>query len=412
MRVTKISGGNPKTMRRLNRCLVVETIRQNGSFSRSDIADATNLSRTAITNLVNELLKEGTIRENATINAGRGRGKVMLEIDKAAGVSIGLELADERIEGVLVNLKGEVIRSYKIECVGDHVTEEIINLLVQSIENLVNCFDGRRENTKGIGIAIQGLVDPQKGISFSVPFLENWKDVQLKRILEEKLNIPVLMDCRIFAATLAEMWYGAGREVSDFLYVSIGTGVALGIVSGGKILRGTVNSAGQFGHMTVVNGGRRCFCGNYGCLETVSSTKALRERAVDALKSGVESSMKESDHITFGEIVKAAKNGDKLAVTLLEETGEYLGVGIADLVNLFNPALIVIGGEIVQAGDIVLDSIKRSARAKSVGTCFQSTKIRFSTLHQESAPSLGAATMILHKHFEIPEIMVPEVKWK
>lgn len=409
MRVTTISGGNPVAMRSLNRALVIETIRRNGPLSRSDIANVTNLSRTAMTNLINQLLEEGTLWEKGVTTAGRGRGKALLELNKGSGSAIGLEFADGKIDGVLVNLKGDVISSYKTECSGNSTTEETIDILVKSIERLIDDSTMGRESIKGIGIGIQGLVDHKEGVSFSVPFFENWKDVQLKKILEDRIHIPVIIDCRIFAATQAEIWYGAGREIKDFLYVGIGTGVALGIVSDGKVLRGVSNSAGQFGHTIVADAGKRCFCGNYGCLETVVSTRAVRERAIEALSSGVESSMREVNNVTFKEIVKAANAGDKLAITLLEETGEYLGIGIANLINLLNPGLIVIGGEIIQGGSIILDSIKRSSRPKSVNVCFRSANVRFSALDQESAP-LGAAAIVLHKYFEVPEIVVHRVK--
>ena len=203
---------------------------------------------------------------------------------------------------------------------------------------------------------------------------------------------------------LAEHWSGVARGIDNFIFVNVGVGIGCAIFIHGKLYRGVGGIAGEFGHITIDETGPRCNCGNYGCLETLASGPAISSRARQAIEEGVVSLIEKLAEgnlkdITTETVVEATKRGDKLAFNIMEKTGEYLGIGIADMINIFNPELIVIGAGVSQAGDILLKPLKRTVKARALQLSSSMVDIKVSQLG-DSAGALGAAIMVLKDIFE------------
>ena len=226
----------------------------------------------------------------------------------------------------------------------------------------------------------------------------------VKSLLEREFGVDVSIDDSSRAMALAEHWCGVAQGVDNFIFINVGVGVGSGIFTHGKIYRGIGGIAGEFGHMTIKEKGPRCNCGNYGCLETLASGPAIVRRARQALEEGVVSEIErlcrgDFNCITPQMVVEAARGGDKLAFNLMEKTGEYLGIGIANLINIFNPELIVIGAGVSRAGDLLLNSLRRTVKARTLQQSFRMVQIKTSTLN-EFGGAIGGAILILKSIFE------------
>jgi len=204
--------------------------------------------------------------------------------------------------------------------------------------------------------------------------------------------------------TLGESWFGLGKEIESFLYLDVEEGVGLGIFLNGSLYSGIGGSGGELGHTIIDRHGPLCSCGNHGCLDAVASTIAIEQRMKELLKQGVDSSIKEEirgdpEQISFSAIVKAAQKGDKVAIRTLEEAGEYLGVGVANVINLLNPGLIIIGGQISQAGNLILEPIRSTIRTHALSKLANEVEVRLKQF-EETGGALGATTLVLEKLFE------------
>jgi predicted NBD/HSP70 family sugar kinase len=253
-----------------------------------------------------------------------------------------------------------------------------------------------------IGIGISGLLNVAEGISNVFPRFEEWVDVPLRDLIEKRFDIPTTLDNHIAAIALAESVCGNYRGFENALYVQLGPGLGAGIVIGGKIYRGSKRNVGEFGHTTITENGPICYCGNYGCLESVASDYAMVQRAEAALKEGVNTRIPEFTpepaHITPGSIFRAAREGDRFASNLVEKVGTLLGTGIGNLVNLFGPEVIILGGTMAEAGDLILDPICRTVRAKALERMEKDVEIRTSSFGKDEAIK-GATTLALFQHF-------------
>ncbi len=222
----------------------------------------------------------------------------------------------------------------------------------------------------GVGVGVPGAVDAVRGIVFLAPNL-GWRDVPIRDLLQDRLELPVVVDNDANCAALGEWWTGAGRGSRLLVTATLGTGIGGGIVRDGRVLRGVSGAAGEIGHMVVqVVGGRACSCGSDGCLEAYASGTAIRARAREALADGTPSRIQEIvqggvERVTAQEVAQAAREGDELALRLIRETASFLGAGLASLVNILNPDRIVLAGGVMQAGDLLLLPVREEVRRRA-----------------------------------------------
>lgn len=395
---------NLQLMKEINQSIVLNIIRNYGPISRADVAKKTKLSSTTVSTLVDDLIKQEYLEEIGEGESSGGRRPILLKFNPASHFVIGVELEGRNISVAVTDLKINIINKSTEEIKNtdeSSVVDEIINLVRQTIEKSGAKF----EEIVGMGVGATGLIDTERGIIRQAVNL-NWKNVPLKNLIEDRFDeIPIYIDNIANVAALGEKWAGAGKEVKNLIYIRIGTGIGAGIVLNGTIYQGSNGNAGEIGHMTVEPNGPRCKCGNRGCLEVLASGSAIAKRAITEILGGTDTLIKELtngsiEQITAKIVAEAAKMGDKLSLEIWEEIGEYLGIAIANLINMYNPEIIIIGGGVAQAGGLLFVSIKRTVKKRVLPGPGKIVKIVPAKLG-ENVSTIGAASLALEKIFKV-----------
>jgi glucokinase len=278
---------------------------------------------------------------------------------------------------------------------GEAVTDMVVDML-RTVMSEAGVRPGR--DVAGIGIGCPGPLDRASGLVLTTPNL-GWKNFPVRDLIAEPLGLPAVLDNDANCATYGEWWMGAGRGVDTLVGLTVGTGVGGGVVLGGRVLHGASDAAGEIGHMTINYGGRRCKCGNYGCLEAYASGPNIAARAVEGIEAGESSTLPDLvggdlTRITAETVFEAVLAGDELAATVLLETARYLGVGLANLINLVNPEVVVIAGGVTRAGSALLDPLRAEVRRRAFLPAVSACRIVPAELGSE-AGVIGAAGVFL-----------------
>lgn len=267
---------------------------------------------------------------------------------------VGVDLGGTKIYTALSDESGKIIKEIIKPTEADKGYEQIIDKIKESIKYV--CEDSKECEIVSIGIGSPGPLDVKNGLIVDPPNLP-FNNFNIVKELEDEFKVPVFLDNDANAATLAEYKFGAGVETTNMVFITASTGVGAGAVLNKSIYRGSTSNALELGHTTVHYSGNRCGCGNRGCIEAMSSGTAIKKQAVEALKSNIETSLRQYEEVTAKEVFTEAKNGDKLSNEILREALGYLGVAVSNAANAFDPDMIVIGGGVSEGGQIVLDII-------------------------------------------------------
>lgn len=407
-----ISVGQHQLMKTLNRAIILKIIRKRGPMSRAEIEKITGLGNTTIANFVGDLVAERLVVEASFGVSRGGRKPVLLEINSGAGFAVGVELGMTLVKAVVVDLKGQIIaRDARPTKVEQGRAAVVMEQLIGNIQKVMEDSGCPKDRIRGIGLGITGILDQGSGVSISFPRLMDWRDVPIKGLLEETFEVPVYIYGNTHAAALGEKWFGSGDGVRDLLYINIGTGISLGIIIDGSIYQGISDTAGEIGHLTIDKNGPLCYCGNRGCLEVLASGSAMVSQVKEALERGVESNISrlvdgDMDKITTQTVFEAAEKGDILALNVVEQCGGYLGIAIANAVNLFNPEMIVIGGNMAYGQPLLLNVIERTIKRRAIERANKTVRIAFTRLGYDVGP-LGATALVLREVFKIPQVALP-----
>lgn len=306
--------------------------------------------------------------------------------------SIGIDLGGTKILTALVEkANGSVIKFVKKKTKKDKGSKKIIKKLIESIEELLENIDVSSIDSIGIGSA--GQIDRENGIIIGAPNLECY-NLNIKEILSERFNLPVFLGNDVEAAALGEKNFGAGKNCTDFVCIFVGTGIGSSIIKNNHIMAGATGTAGEFGHIIVDLNGRPCACGAHGCLEAYASRSAIETRIEGALKKGRKSCisdfLEEGKSITSKMIQKSVEKEDDLVIQCLTEASEYLSGGIASVINLINPELVILGGGLINAVDFFYQQTIKKARAKSLPVPAEKIKFKKAELGDFSGV-VGAA---------------------
>jgi len=291
----------------------------------------------------------------------------------------------------VVSLSGKINNRIRLDTLADLGPHQAIERLAQTIRQLT-----KRAKIKKIGIGVAGLIDHRLGIIRIPPNLPGWDSVRLKDAIQKKVGLPVSVGNDVNACVLGELYFGAGKGIKDIFCLTLGTGVGGGAVSGGRLILGTDDAAGEIGHTIIEPNGPRCKCGNNGCLERFVGSEYIVADAIEAMKtrpSLIATLVNgEPSEITPKIIAQAARQGDALARQIIETVGYYVGLGIVNVVHLFDPAKVVIGGGIARSGKILIDSIIRTASRRIMMYENRKLKICLSRLGSD-AGILGASCL-------------------
>lgn len=321
----------------------------------------------------------------------------MREAGKVA--AIGADLGGTNIRLALVDPEGGVSEPYRYPTPPGGEAAAIVETLAQGIRVLQHQARAHGIRLAGCGLGVAGLVDGQAGLVYTAPNVAGFQNLPLKKLLEEKVDVPVTLENDANAAAFAEYWLGAGRGVSSLICLTLGTGIGSGIILEGKLLRGASGAAGEAGHMAVEAEGERCGCGARGCFEAYVSATAILRDARAALARGEGTSLRElfgtrPEALSTKDVCDAARAGDPVARGILERAGRYLGVGLASLVNLLNPDLITLAGGLAAAGDLLLQPALAELERRAFAVLLCRTRVELSAL-ADTAGMLGAAGLVL-----------------
>jgi predicted NBD/HSP70 family sugar kinase len=341
--------GNASTSRALNRRLILNLLRNRGPISRAEMAHITGLSPAAVTFVTAELMEEALVVERETISGtAGGRRPVPVDINYQAHLALGFKLNRYNIECVLTDLATTPLATLEAN-VADTTPEGMIETIAATIPRLLLQANRQEHEIRGIGVSIPGEIDPATGTCLQSPRF-GWKDLPFAEMLAESVHVPVWIDDDVNAFAVAQRLFGVGRDHHNFAALAIGTGIGCSLVIKGEIYHGSHSAAGKLGHITSVPNGRLCECGRHGCLMAHASEAYM-------LAEWQRQTGQEISRANFAAAVAAS---DRMALSILEDSGSRIGRHLADVVNLFDPEIIVVGGEAVQFGEALLEPIRRA----------------------------------------------------
>ncbi len=320
-------------------------------------------------------------------------------MSKREKLILGIDLGGTKILTSLVNSEGQILSRDHSVTPAAKGPESVIQAVVASAERALKGAPVSIEQVSAVGVGAPGLADTEAGILFTSPNLPGWKDVPLRDIIQEKLKKKAFLINDGSAAALGEHYFGAAKGVNHFIYVTISTGIGAGIVSDGKALKGFKGMAGEVGHMTIADEGPLCHCGNRGCWETLASGTALAKVARTRIETGADTTILnfaegKIDRVTAQAVQAAAEEGDPLANELILKSAYYLGVGVANLINIFNPELIVIGGGLSNMGPRLFQPAHKVVQERAFNRAYRTVRFVKAALGRNSGV-LGAATFAL-----------------
>lgn len=405
----QVSNGKSSLIKKMNTRNILNIIRKKGPISRSEIAELTELTPATISNITGELIDNNLIVEGESGDSSGGRKPIMLRIRCDYYRVVGIYLGSRKIKIIASDLMANSKYKKEIRYTKERVTpEEVKEIISKEVKGIIDKYKDKGKKVVGIGIGIHGLVDTEKGISVFAPNLY-WKNVKIKEIFEKEFDIPVFVDNNTRTMGLGENWFGTGKNVSSFFCLNIEYGMGGSLFINDQAFRGASFGAGEIGHTTVDVNGEECSCGNRGCLETVASVKALLKHAFIGYEQNKDSlifqgkSVSSVQDIDSNDIFEAAKLGDSFAVSLIREIGEKIGIGIANIINMFNPELVIINGEIISTGDILLTPIVETVKKKGFGSSVNAAEIVLSKLGNV-AYLKGAVVLATQHIFDDPEL--------
>jgi predicted NBD/HSP70 family sugar kinase len=375
--------GDQALIKKINTAIVLEFILQGAPLSRAQISERSGLNKATVSSLVQDLIDGSLVKEIGRGESSGGRKPVMLDFIATSGYAIGIDLGVNYIRGVLTDLRGGVIAE-RTSSLRHPEPDAAIKQLYSCIETLIAEAPVCAYGIIGIGVGVPGLVDENGAILFA-PNLK-WRDVPLQRLLTDRFSLPVIIDNEANTGALGEQKYGAGRNINNLIYVSVGIGIGTGLILHKTLYKGASGFSGEMGHLSVEAHGKSCKCGNRGCWEMYASEQALLDQAAALGFDDLES------------LLAAAGAGREDVLTLFSNIGEYLGIGIANIVNVFNPDAVVIGNRMSQARPWLEAILRQTVAQRALGFHLKKVQLLFAELGERSA-MMGAAEMAIAGFF-------------
>ena len=309
---------------------------------------------------------------------------------------IGIDVGGTNVKIALVD-DGKIIYSNSVPTYAQMGYEYTVNNIKQAIRDLMKETETTAADIKGIGFDFPGQVDYKTGVVKLAPNIPGWVNVPIAQMIEEAFHIPTRIDNDVRCAALGEMNFGAGKACQNFVCITVGTGIGSGLVVNGQLVRGAANAAGEIGHIKLqMKDGPICGCGDTGCLEAFASGPSIVAMAQDYLKSGKSTKFREmagDGEITPYIVAKAAEAGDPVAKRIFTIIGEYVGMGLVSVINLLNPEKVIIGGGVAEAGDLLLEPIRKTVMERAMVVACESVEIVPAELGN-SAGVIGASMLV------------------
>lgn len=394
-------------METLNKETLLNLIRLYGPISRTALSERIKISTAAITKYISELLSEGIVLETGTDISLSGRKPILLNINPSYGYIIGIDFGQMFFRIAVFNLNNEIVYKQIIpsEDLGEG-TEGIHNIKCIVEAAIKRVPQGGK--FLAIGLSISAAVEYGKNISFMLPAMKGWNNVDFEALFLNSFNVPVYIDDSSHLMALCESSIPGKGRLGNLIFVNIGAGVGTGIIIWGRIFKGAMGLAGELGHIIVEKGGLPCGCGNRGCLEQYVSVESMLANAKCALRDGVRSSILayaegDIEKVSSYSIAKACLERDKLAFGILVDAGNHLGIGLSHLVNLFNPDTIIIGGGGTEISEVLVDEAVKTLQLKAFSNSIRDIKVQKSKKGEDCA-LIGASIFAQDNFFGLNKL--------
>lgn len=404
--------GNSKYVRKMNRMAVLNMIKDREPVSRRQLATSTGLTPPAITGIVRELMELGIVSEEGLGLSEGGRKPVKLRFNPDAGYVIGVEVM--RFESCigLADLKNHPkdLRWVSIDMTEPHSG---VPLLIKALQEMMTRPEFKGKRFLGLGIAFPGLVNAREGtVKRSVNLGTDWTRYPLRQMMEESLGLTTVIENNSNASALAERWFGGGTDSSDLVYINWGEGISAGVILEDRIIQGFQGHAGEVGHIVMNELGPVCNCGNRGCLEAYCGSPALvREVARLAAESSpgdcLRDVLEQKRNIDIDDVLAAASDPKSVAHDFIRNVGRLVGRAVADVINLYNPESVFIGGKMVAALPMYRDILEETVRTHAFPEIARAARIRASVLGVE-AGVIGACALALRNVLKSSESVLLE----
>ena len=374
----------PLNLREVGRVRVLQALQETGGTSRPELVRRTGLSRATVSSLTAELIGLGLVQEDEPGAEERrtGRPAQTLSLVPSAGYAIGADIGHQHVRVMLCDLAGTPVWERVVAKDVDRAPEATLDLTVELIDDAITGI--ARDRVLGIGVGIASPVRKDTGELGAASIMPGWAGRRIGAELTARTTLPTLLANDANAGALAERRYGAARSSGNLVYIRLSAGIGAGIVSDGTLMLGATGLAGEIGHLPVATGGPICRCGNRGCLETVASPVAIARLLADSWHQP----------ITPADLPRLIAANDRGTLRAIEDAGTAVGTALASLVTLFNPELVVVGGDLAQAGELIFDPIRRAIRRYALPTVAEQVSVVPGALG-EQAEVRGAAALVL-----------------
>jgi predicted NBD/HSP70 family sugar kinase len=379
------SEGSLASLRRLNRRRVISALREQGTVSRAEIARRTGLSRSTVSSLVSELQSDGLVVEREETGAAfgeqGGRPPILLSFDASAGAALGIDFGHSHVRVAVSDLSSNILAERAAPMDIDHASHEGLDFALELIGEALAEAGVDRSRVIGAGLGLPGPIHQADGRIGSSAILPGWVGVEAGEEMRRRLDVPVSVDNDANLGALAELTHGAGRGATEMVYVKLSSGIGAGLILGGRLYRGGGGMAGELGHVLVDPEGAVCRCGNRGCLETAASTGALLEML-----------RRSHGELTVADMLRLALAGDPGCRRVIADAGRVVGSAAAFVFNLLNPQRLVLGGDLAEAGELLLQGLRESLRLAALpGAADEATVV--AGVLGERAQVLGALAL-------------------
>jgi predicted NBD/HSP70 family sugar kinase len=380
--------GSLEALRRLNRLRVIHALRDQGQISRAEIARRTGLSRSTVSSLVSDLQADGLVVERGEPGAAHGtqggRPPILLSFDASAGAAVGIDFGHSHLRVAVSDLSSRILAERAVPLDTDHAAEQGLDAAAELVAELLAEANLDEAQVIGAGMGLPGPILQEDGLVGSSAILPGWVGVRAVAEMRRRLDVPILVDNDANLGALAEAAFGAGQDASDLIYLKVASGIGAGLLLNGRLYRGTGGLAGELGHFLVDPNGLVCRCGNRGCLETLAATGALVELL----------GRSHGDDMTVQRILDLARAGDVGCRRVIADAGRAIGRAISMLINMLNPELVVVGGDLAAAGDLLLDGVRDSIARAALPSAAEAAEVVTGVLG-ERAQVLGAIALVI-----------------
>ena len=387
-------------MAHMNRSMVFDLIRRKGPISRAEIARTIGLSIPTVMKITEEFSHKQFVQDVGKGESSGGKRPELLELIPDSKYIIGVGVGRSKTNVLMMNLAGEVFIREIMETGGTVVPEVWISRLIRVIENVIRESGLPEKRILGMGIGMPGILDEESGkVLFSPDF--KWENVDMLTPIRERFKMDITIENANRALAMGEYYFGAGVDSRNFLVVNLGHGIGSAIMREGEFYRGSSGSSGEIGHIILEKNGPKCNCGNKGCLEAIASGNAIARDAKIAVLEGNASKIMELvngdiNRIEAKTVFEAAHLGDQMAIQITERAMQYIGIGLANYINLLDPDLIILFGGLTNAGNIFLKKIKEVLRERQMKFAGRQVKLVISQMG-ENGTAVGSASLVLKK---------------